>query len=199
MVMNSRYPYAPRDNTIETGDAFVNYVSNIVNATSRDDLQFQINHGDAEYDKDKCPLEVKHDPHDGFHIIDWKGYNQDKDWQHLMIEIGERASGKWLVRGVFASDLAGKYAQGSPNNFYVFEVTHIIEWLLEKGITKELIQEFIDNGCRPIELNGTEEAYNKYMIMIQIQIYNGTMLRIQMEYYEASRIGKCYYQNLSRL
>ena len=104
--------------------------------------------------------EIKHDPH--------------TKYRHLMIEVAANPRRKgWHLGGVFASSDAHWYYHGDKKTYWRFTVPDLREWLNKKGVTPDVVQ-----------------MHTKGQRHKLLKEFQGTMLRVQMEYREANEVGQ---------
>jgi hypothetical protein len=124
----------------------------------------QLAHGDARSGDGTSPIyhELKHDPHSRY--------------GHLMIEVAANRlalKDRWYPGGIYAESDAHYYWHGDERIYWRFAKPDLIQWAFEKGVDLDTVRSFCLGAKHPL-----------------ISSFQGTMARMQMEYFEADAIGK---------
>jgi hypothetical protein len=160
-AQRNRYKDPPGINSIAVGDSFEDFVAARHRLTVCKDIAFQLAHGDAWSGEPKIYHEIKHDPHSRY--------------GHLMIEVAANRTGEsgWHLGGIFSDSDAHYYWHGDEQQYWRFAKADLLYWAVGIGVRLESVQARAAGDTR----------FN------QLVIFQGTMMRVQMEYAEADNVG----------
>lgn len=167
MSMETRYPDAPRPDTIEAGDTFEDYVCDRLAEECGIILRtYKSKSRQLSVGENKAGFEIKLD-------------KTHTKWGHLSIEIAERsrAGGPWYLSGIFRNDNSWLYIQGNKEVFWVLFKPALIEYAAKKKVTPEFALDWNKETLSVLPPYSVDESF-------------GTIRKFYLEYEDADRLGK---------